>query len=287
MEILKYIRSLDVSLAISPNDQMHSPDNDRHYYYVGKSDLLTILNAVNIRASYPGGDAEIRRIFDFGCGHGRVTRWIRAGFRNATIDVTDFNRSGVQWCVENFDCHDTGGGIARDTYDLIWLGSVFTHLPEHIAVSLIDNLLAALQPNGLLIFTTQGRHSVKRMELFDWENDTRAWMHYQLNRDSFNAVVEGYTNRGYGYVDYPGQTDYGVCVARNNWYADYVLKNDEITQIMFQEKGADNHQNVFGFMRVPIIDIRKGASMVITPPTIATTAIELLDFNRRISLIGR
>lgn len=258
LEILERIRSFDVLNDISSGDTMFDPSARRHYRYVGRSDLLTLLNVVDIRASYPGGDGPIERIFDFGCGHGRVTRWLRVAFPEAAISVTDFDQAGVDWCVAKFKGADTKGEIPEDSFDLVWLGSVFTHLRAEIAEPLLKRLLGSLRANGVLVFSTQGRFAAERMKTFDWENDQRHWMHYNLDRERFDEVVRGYVETGYGYVDYPGQTDYGVCIAKPSWYAERALASNDFIQILMQEKGADNHQDVLAFMRADLLDMGKG-----------------------------
>ena len=253
-----FIRGLRPNLAISDGDTMYRPVAARHYEFVGRSNLAAILNALSLRATYPGGDGAISDIFDFGCGHGRATRWYRAAFPDAAIWVTDFDQSGVDWCVEKFGCMDTKGEIPPDSFDVVWLGSVFTHLPQQIVEGLIDRLLKSLKPNGLLIFTTQGRFAVGMMEGFDWESDQPSWMRYNLDRESVDELIRQYNAEGYGFINYPRHTDYGVCVAKSRWYSDQILKDDCFIQVLMQEKGSDNHQDVLGFMKAELRDMRKG-----------------------------
>ncbi|MDI4641507.1 class I SAM-dependent methyltransferase [Rhodoblastus acidophilus] len=203
--------------------------------------------------------SNIERIFDFGCGYGRVTRYFRSAFPEAEVHVTDFDARGVQFCVEQFQCLDTQGGIAENFYDLIFLGSVFTHLPSQTVSQLLPLLLKALRPNGVLIFTTQGRFPVERMRGFDWENDKgRSWMHYNLEREAFEKLVRMFQETDYGFVDYPKRTGYGVAIASPFWYSREILKNTSFIQILLQEKGFDNHQDVSAFMRADVADLAKG-----------------------------
>jgi hypothetical protein len=123
---------------------------------------------------------------------------------------------------------------------------------------LIDNLLKSLKPNGLLIFTTQGRFAVGMMEAFLASSDVPGWMHYNLERDSVEDLIRQYNEEGYGFVNYPHQTDYGVCVAKSHWYSDRILKHDRYIQILMEEKGSDNHQDVHAFMRAYLSDLGKG-----------------------------
>lgn len=252
------IGNLRPSLAVSAADRMYSPESAQHYFYVGRSDLLTIFNVLNIRSSYFGGDAPVKHIYDFGCGHGRVARWLRAAFAEAEIYVTDLDRTGVGFCETHFRCRNTAGEIPQDQFDLVWLGSVFTHLPEYVAEPLLYQLCASLRYNGVLVFTSQGRYSVERMRDFDWGTDQRHWMHYSIEKERFESVVSAYHKSGYGYVDYHTQSGYGVCISSPNWYSDRILRRPDFLQILFQEKGSDNHQDVSAFMRADLLDSKKG-----------------------------
>jgi SAM-dependent methyltransferase len=260
LPLLEAVWKLRVSEVISPDDRMMKPDalHRQHYFYVGRSDLLTVLNVLSIRSGFRGGDAPVTDIFDFGCGHGRVARWFSAAFPHAQIHVTDYQRSGVEFCVEKLGCRETSGEIPRGRFDLVWLGSVFTHLSAQVVEPLLRNLLGSLRPNGVLVFTSQGRYCIERMRGYDWKKDDRVWLHYNIDRVRFETVVTQYHETGYGYVDYPGQKNYGVCIARPTWYSERVLKSDDFIQILFQEKGSDNHQDVSAFMRAPLLDSSKG-----------------------------
>jgi SAM-dependent methyltransferase len=258
MSVADEIKILNVTQSISSRDEMFDPTNRHHYFFAGRSALLTVLNTVSIRLSYPGGDIPIQEMLDFGCGYGRVTRWFRAAFPKAQIYVTDYDKAGVEWCVKEFSVLDLGPDIPSDRFDLIWLGSVFTHLSAAIAEPLLKSLLAALRPNGILVLTSQGRFAAQRMADFDWQNDKRNWMHYYLDRERFQLVLGEYDRTGYGYVDYPNQTNYGLCIAKPTWYSERALETSEFIQILLQEKGNDNHQDVSAFLRADLLDPAKG-----------------------------
>jgi SAM-dependent methyltransferase len=184
---------------------------------------------------------------------------MRAVFPSSVISIADYDKSGVQFCVDNFNCVDGNGSIPQNTFDLVFLSSVFTHLPAKIVEPLLERLLQSLNHNGVLIFTTQGRYSIERIKGFDWANEKgREWMHYNLGKDTFAEVAHLYEETGYGYVNYPNQTDYGVCIAKPSWYSNIALRRDDVIQILFQEKGSDNHQDVSAFMRANLTDHSKG-----------------------------
>jgi hypothetical protein len=57
-------------------------------------------------------------------------------------------------------------------------------------------------------------------------------------------------------VDYPQQDGYGVCIAKAEWYWSAVRSIQDVTQIFFQERAYDDHQDVVAFMRRPISDAK-------------------------------
>jgi len=243
---------LKVSDEIAPDDQIFRNSSQRDFYFfTGRSNIFTIYNILNVRRGYILSQSEPRRILDFGCGHGRTARYLRAAFPAARIDVTDLNADAVGWCVDHFGCHAVAGELPADTYDLVWAGSVFTHLPEHVASALISRLLRSLAPGGVLALTTHGRYRVAIMADFDWEHDKRAWMHFNMGKARFEQMLTGYHADGYGYIDYAGVVDYGMCIAKPAWYSARALTSNEFIQIMLLER-ADNRQDVSAFLRLNV-----------------------------------
>jgi SAM-dependent methyltransferase len=254
-DLLKRIRTLDVSREIAPNDLMYHPDHPDHYFDVGRSAIRVILSALLARFEYFGGDTEIAKILDFGCGHGRVARYLRAAFPHAELAVCDYDPTGVAWCVEHFGCRAIAEP-APESFDLVWLGSVFTHLPPAISERVLAAAAGALRTNGVLVFTSQGRYSRLRHEA---EPDKPP---YGIGRDLMDRIVTGLRVSGYGFAEYPGQKDYGVTMIHPAWFQQRILSSPGFVHILFQEKGWDNHQDVHGFMRTNLLDPRKGAYAV-------------------------
>ena len=122
--------SIDVDRIISPNDEMFA-GNEKHYFGVGR-DAFGIIERALISTKLEPGDMET--ILDFPCGHGRVLRYLRAGFPKAKITGCDLNRDGVDFCASRFgsipvysSVDPTQIDLPRDHFDLIWVGSLFTH----------------------------------------------------------------------------------------------------------------------------------------------------------------
>ncbi len=245
-----------VVTEIASHDQMYDGGKE-HYFGVGLSALFAISNAVTARESYLMRATPMRDILDFGCGCGRVTRFLRAGYPSANIWVNDLRRADMHWCVEKLGCVEAADEPAAGSYDLVWLGSVFTHLPMEVARGLIQKLSTALRPNGILLFSVQGRHSFERLSKLDWSLVAeRPWLSYGLAQDGVDTLLKGYDRSSYGYVDYPGQQGYGVSIARPEWYISQLGQNPALTMIYFQERAYDDHQDIIGFMRRDILEKR-------------------------------
>ncbi len=251
-DLLQSIRALDVSRDIAPNDLMYLPDYPDHYFNVGRSAIRVILAALLARFEHHGGDAEIADVLDFGCGHGRVARYLRAAFPAAGLAVCDYDPTGVAWCVEHFGCQAIAEP-APESFDIVWLGSVFTHLPAAISDHVLTVVAGALRPNGILVFTSQGRYARMRHEA---EPEMKP---YGIGADLMDRIVGGLDSDGYGFAEYPGQRDYGVTMIHPAWFQQRMLSSPNFVQILFQEKGWDNHQDVYGYVRADVLDARKGA----------------------------
>ena len=116
--------------------------------------------------------SEFTSILDFGCGCGRVTRFFR-GLDRATIHGSDYNPRLVSWCKENltfaeFDTNDLAPPLRykSDSFDFIFMVSVFTHLDEELQKAWMNELKRVLAPGGYIYFTTHGE---KYLHLLDTE----------------------------------------------------------------------------------------------------------------------
>ena len=246
---LETIRDLAVSSEMSPADMMIGASR-RHYFYTGRSNLLSIANILNVRSGYLSRPRPIRNLLDYGCGYGRVTRWLRAALPNMELYVTDIDQAAAAWTGETFGCQVIDTELAVDAFDFIWVGSVFTHLSEEVAKALLARLLAALRPHGVLAITTHGRVRVARAEGIVWDDPSTKWMSLGLDRPRFEELIAGY-HRGYGFVDYPSQPGYGITIVPLEWYSRHALQSSELIQIFCQEK-AENHQDVSAFMKLSL-----------------------------------
>jgi hypothetical protein len=145
---------LPESWVSSPKAIHRSDPMFRYPFQVQGGDALKVL-----REYYEtGAEAALRlqtvapkaeRILDFGGGYGRVGRFLSAAFPHAKRMVLDPKSSAVDFQIKHF------GALTDDQQpvDLIFAGSVFTHLPETDFHSTLGALLNRLTRNGTLLLT--------------------------------------------------------------------------------------------------------------------------------------
>lgn len=115
----------------------------------------------------------LTRALDFGCGYGRVTRFLAARFANTDptpeLWASDILSDALLFQEEHLgtrtfpsarrprdlEIPSLGGpGPAEPLcFDLIYVGSLFTHLPESTFSAWLERLTGMLSERGILVFT--------------------------------------------------------------------------------------------------------------------------------------
>jgi len=236
--------AIDVDRTISPNDEMFT-GNEEHYFGVGQ-DAIGIINRALISAKKEPGDLET--ILDFPCGHGRVLRCLRVAFPKAKITGCDLNRDGVDFCAAQFGSIPvyssldlTQIDLPRDHFDLIWVGSLFTHFDAPRWAPLLTWFRSLLRPGGLLLFSTHGRRVHEWMSINAYR--------YCLDEQQCVEIIGEYESSGFGYVDYPNVQDYGIAISEPAWVCRLITSLPEFRLVGFSEKVWDDHHDVFACVR--------------------------------------
>lgn len=241
-----------VSPIVSPNDSM-AGGGWRHYFGVG-------LDAVRwIDAAIASNDQQLapRQILDMPCGWGRVMRFLAARYPAAELVGCDIVGDGINFCAAQFGAQPVRSSPALDQvelpskFDLIWCGSLVTHLDAASVESLLALFARSLSPSGMAIVTSHGRLVARRLRAAD--------PFYALGPEAAAAIVSGYERDGFGYAEYPPEdtyetgsaghhdASYGVSLASRDWMVQAASRAG-LAEAYFTEQAWDAHHDVYGLM---------------------------------------
>ena len=230
-----------VSSRVYHNDGMYHGDG-RHYFKVGLSAIAGIDEALAA-----AGLPDPRAILDFPCGSGRVLRFMAQRFPKAEITACELDRGPVEFCVRTFGARPAFSSLDLDEvsldrkFDLIWCGSLVTHLDDEGIVALLKLFKRHLAAGGLMIFTTHGDFVERRIPAREFD--------YGLSETQIELIGAGYPATGYGFAPYSDdQDDYGVSLTSPTWIRARVAELGGLREVYFKERGWDRHQDVFGFV---------------------------------------
>jgi 2-polyprenyl-3-methyl-5-hydroxy-6-metoxy-1,4-benzoquinol methylase len=230
-----------VNQSIMPNDHMYHAANPKHYFGVGRSAMRCI--AAGMEAAHT--TQAPKRILDFACGSGRVTRWLRAVFPNSIIVCSDLREDSLQFLKNELDVepHISDADFNKITFekpfDLIWCGSLLTHLPQESCQNFLSAARRWISTRGIAVVTTHGREVAKRLAL--------PTQKYVRSVDA-PKVLEGFETGEFGYVDYVNRKGIGFSVSTPELISRMADKAD-LRTLLVQERGWDNHQDALTFAR--------------------------------------
>ena len=142
----------------------HGVPDASAFDHIGRVIALDIFSAVTPHISLD----RPYKILDFGCGCGRVTRFLRLIFPNASIHGTDIDTEAIEWCRHNCSGMDFSTNNDRpplpfetNSFDFVCAISVFTHLPEEMQFQWLDELRRITRKTGHLILTFAGDHLIR------------------------------------------------------------------------------------------------------------------------------
>ena len=220
-------------------DSMFKGSSD-HYLSLG-------LSALNVIEAAMIGTAAPRTILDLPSGFGQVTRMLRARYPEAAITVCDFDQEGVDFsaaafgargvhCTPDFRDLKLGG-----TFDLIWVGSLLTRLPEHQTRQFLDFAARHMGPDSRLVITSHGEFVATQLRTTT----------YGLSEDGARGLLSQYLVDGYAYRGYDGDdASYGISLGTRSWY-ETLFAGSSLCLQSYHERGWDRHQDVLVLRRAP------------------------------------
>jgi SAM-dependent methyltransferase len=192
--------------------------------------------------------ADVERWLDFGCGYGRVIRFLVERVPPERVFASDVVKEGVDFCRSEFGVHPIYSdrelaNLRLGSFDFIYAISVLTHLNERNSLAMLRLLGESLRPGGIALFTVHGQYSLENLALYGAE--------YEARRGEITRHV---SDRGLAFVPYAflSGDDYGMAWHSRQYVERMVheLHGDRIRPLTFVPHGLDGHQDVFAFERV-------------------------------------
>jgi SAM-dependent methyltransferase len=235
----------NVIQEISPHDNMYQGENREHYYGVGQSALKCIKLAILAAGK---NFADIGNILDLPSGYGRVLRFLKAFFREAQITACDIEQDAVDFCAKVFDAKPVYSKKRpadienMNRFDLVWCGSLFTHLNFYRWAEFLNFFSSVLNNNGILVFTVHGRYCAERIRTGNFT--------YGLDDVSLKMLLKGFDRNGSCYVNYSNTEDYGISLSVPSHVLTLLEKLSDFQLLLYLEKGWDNHHDVVACMKI-------------------------------------
>jgi SAM-dependent methyltransferase len=192
-----------------------------------------------------GGKQDPRTILDLPCGYGRVLRALKAAFPSAELTACDINRDGVDFCAETFGATPVYAQPPavvpiEGKFDLIWCGSLLTHLDADVWTEYLELFDSLLADDGVLVFTVAGRYVAEL---------TRNGEHSALTEDLARGLLDDFDRQGFGYREFPGYDGYGLARALPSWVCAELEKLPRLQLLTYTERGWDRRQDVVACAR--------------------------------------
>jgi SAM-dependent methyltransferase len=235
----------EIDKEVSEDDDMLADGKLDHYLSVGQSAIDVVA-----RAMVAAQKDRFSSVLDLPCGGGRVTRHLRAFLPEAQLFVGDLNKLKEEFVVAKF------GAVTIDPradfsvpsaahFDLIFVGSLVTHVGLNQYTRAIRWFVDALAPEGLLIFTTHGRRT---FHLFNGVFHAQEW----------RGGCQSYVETGFGYQPYEagmaadGPASYGTSLSAPSWVARLIEADPEVRILSLAEGAWANNQDVVVLQKRPI-----------------------------------
>ncbi|WP_052481246.1 class I SAM-dependent methyltransferase [Gilvimarinus agarilyticus] len=150
---------------IHPADQMLNHSLQHHldanaalsqYYNVGLQQFSAAQQILELL--YPEGRDKLTML-DFACGYGRLLRFMSQYLPRHNLYAAEIQAGALAYVKETFKVSTIAShGAAEDfqppmQYDVIWVASLFSHLPKTLFRDWLARLHQSLSPEGVLCFS--------------------------------------------------------------------------------------------------------------------------------------
>jgi SAM-dependent methyltransferase len=242
---------------VSPRDHMYNSydEDDRDgYFSLGRAALDCIRVALlTAQVESP------KNILDLPSGHGRVLRYLKAEYPEAQLAACDIDHEAVDFCATTFGATPIYGHEHPDAinceggFDLIWCGSLLTHLNKGYWAAFLNFFESLLADRGILIFTTSGRKIAAKLA------DDEDGATFMKEPEAREVILEAYNQGGFGYANYSLPEDlredlslpvtYGISAVKPSWILGVLERRTNLQLVSFTENRWGS-QDVITCMRI-------------------------------------
>jgi cyclopropane fatty-acyl-phospholipid synthase-like methyltransferase len=256
----------NVDRTVHPNDEMMIPGHEESYWLMGDWAVRCVQAAV--KCAELSFDVKTETILDLPCGYGRVLRFLQVAYPDADITACDISKEGVDFCVETFGVRGIYSStdpseIDAETYDVIWCGSLLTHMPEEKWEPWLSFFETHLNPGGTVVFTTHGEGYARG--LFS--------AHMPANLPD---LQQQYWERGFAFSrnDIERDEDPGIALSSPRWILEKLSSRTHLRVTAFMERGWHDAHDVWAVTRATDSSLQRDRERVAVEPAEPVSAAE-------------
>ena len=254
-DTLKVVRRIEAGgppliTAIHPEDEMFlyvldyadKLDNPQSHYFAGGERMLArlrdLLGQLDLRLE------DTRSFLEFACGYGRFTRHLVRVLDPKRITGCDLYAQAVDFQRERFGVEGVYSELVPEDlalpgkYELIFVASLFSHLPDGVFGRWFKVLYDALEPGGTLLFSTHGPSCLPADRVFP----ERGILYHKASESRTHSA-----------------DDYGTSYVTPQYVADVVREHSGQDIALAVERGIFNIQDVYAVRKPADADARRAA----------------------------
>jgi SAM-dependent methyltransferase len=140
-----------------------------------------------------------KRVLDFGCGCGRILRWLARRYPTTRFSGADVDGTAIEWCIRNLPGSvfvksgpEPPLPFESDYFDVVYCFSVFTHLDELMQDIWLAEIRRIVKPGGIVILTVHGHNAVEGLDQPGAEELRRSGFLHRRSRKLSGLVPEWY-----------------------------------------------------------------------------------------------
>jgi SAM-dependent methyltransferase len=229
------------------NDFMLTDDSPAGVEAYKSSAMNVIANIESTLDTAQRDFADVNSWLDFGCGYGRVIRFLVQRTAPRRVYAADVIKSAVDFCAAEFGVNpvysqDALARLDLRSFDFIYAISVLTHLSEENTIEFLRLTRQALNSGGIVLFTTHGRASLEHLSMYG--------LPYVHLRSELEQTVDREGIAFVPYKHYAGD-NCGMTWQSHRWITERMIElhGDSMKLLRFGPDALYGHQDVIAYER--------------------------------------